>query len=286
MRKLYAGVILFGISTAIGLPSWAGGLEYPTSGIVYNTKENSSLTYHCTKREQLLECEFTQMSVRKKAKPEDLAKRLADAKKQLPAAIKEAASPESCKSTLILGDVLEGIQTPEQAAESMPKGTLTDKAEFIRSMSVMRKADTTDFLASIRAMGEFCTTPSEASFLKIVRLEHDKEMRTCNVSSFAYKQTFTWVTDYASGEGAWVVQSGGPDGPCGLVQLSRFESEQSKASSTYKFWKYYAKKAVTNRKGSLWPGFSCSDMDEAEYEYDWKERELKLGCDYIKFSGF
>ena len=111
MRTLYAGVIFLCVSS-IALQAWAD--DYPTAGLVYNTKENSSLEYHCTKRDELLECELTQISVRKKAKPEDLAKQLAHAKAQLPEAIKEVASTESCKSTHIMGEVLEGIQTPEQ----------------------------------------------------------------------------------------------------------------------------------------------------------------------------
>jgi hypothetical protein len=45
MRTLYAGVIFLCVSS-IALQAWAD--DYPTAGLLYNTKENSSLEYHCT----------------------------------------------------------------------------------------------------------------------------------------------------------------------------------------------------------------------------------------------
>ena len=75
-------------------------------------------------------------------------------------------------------------------------------------------------------------------------------------------------------------------GACGIVQLSRFEPERLKSSSG-EFWKYIAKKSVTNKQGLFMRGFGgdvmCKDLDENEYIYDYKSKTHALGCDYIEF---
>jgi len=54
--------------------------DHPTTGLGYNTKEASSIWYDCKlKTPNMLECEFTYSAVRKKAKPEDWEKELAEA---------------------------------------------------------------------------------------------------------------------------------------------------------------------------------------------------------------
>ena len=55
--------------------------DAPSVGLLYNTKEIHSLVYRCeSARGSTIECEFTQTSVRKKAKPEDLVARLKEAR--------------------------------------------------------------------------------------------------------------------------------------------------------------------------------------------------------------
>lgn len=56
------------------LPVAGGADERPTQGLIYNTKEMSSITYHCDLiRDGLLKCGFVQTAIRKKAKEEGLA---------------------------------------------------------------------------------------------------------------------------------------------------------------------------------------------------------------------
>jgi hypothetical protein len=53
------------------------------------------------------------------------------------------------------------------------------------------------------------------------------------------------------------------------------------------FWKYIAKKAVTNKQGLFMRGLGrdvmCKDLDENEYIYDSGSKTHALGCDYIEF---
>jgi hypothetical protein len=75
--------------------------------------------------------------------------------------------------------------------------------------------------------------------------------------------------------------SDAPTGPCGVVNVSRFEKD---ASTKYSFWVYHSKKVVTNPKGEVMPGFACSALDQAEYLFDWRSKEFFMGCAYIEFS--
>jgi hypothetical protein len=256
--------------------------EYPTTGLIYNTKEDSSITYNCTKMQNgLLECDFVQTSVRKKSKPTDMNEKIEQAKKQF---LNDTKKPDpdfdkQCKQMSSFLGLLEGKETPEHYAQN---AEVSDKQKFIQGIKEMSDSKKEDALINIRAFNVFCNTRSEESYLKLTQIDIDKDMRTCTVSSNPFKQTFRWVSDYSSGTGAWVSDSKA-EGQCGVVQLNRFEFEPS--SKDFGFWKYYAKKAITNPKGNVLPGFSCSNMDENEYLYDWKsDRDNKLGCEYIEFS--
>ena len=273
-------VLIMGYS----FPVFAGN-DYPTTGMVYNTKEDSSITFNCTKTtDKFLDCDLVQTAVRKKTKASDWSKKLAEAKKQMPDAIKDISKDKICDWVGSTVQVLEGKLTPEQAAENAPKGAISDKKGFIKGMKEMSDSKKQEMHDTMSALDEFCRTKSEESYLKIAKLEHEKEMRTCTVGSNPFKQRFKWVGDYA-GKGAWVVDAQ-PSGPCGVVQLDRFEAD--KTDSKLVFWKYIAKKAITNPKGELFlPGMTCADLDQDEYPYDWKnERDSKLGCEYIEFSPF
>jgi hypothetical protein len=139
-----------------------------------------------------------------------------------------------------------------------------------------------DYLIITKALLEFCKSKTEQNFLNVIRLGHEKDTRTCKVSSQPFKQRFRFVSDDISGAGSWVTE-GAPEGPCGFVQLSRFEPDLQRDFKRA-FWKYIARKAVTNPQGSFFPGTSCKGFDEGEYLYDWKAKERFLGCDYIEFS--
>ena len=99
---------------------------------------------------------------------------------------------------------------------------------------------------------------------------------TCAVNSHRFTQRFKRV----DGAGPWVVMDQ-PNGPCGVINVSRFERP---TGSTFPVWNYRAKKVVTNPGGELMPRFSCSDLDEREFVYDWRSEEKFLNCNYIKFG--
>jgi len=259
-----------GVATGIWLLFAASAMadEAPSSGIVYNTKETHSIVYFCEKnRDNSLDCEFTQTRVRKKAKAQDLKPRLDEARKTF--STSKELTPEMCKEQKDFVEVLHGRK----------KAPNKEQQNFLKNISDLEKKDILKIMSAITTA---CDSKTEENYLNVVRIGHDKDTRTCIVNSNTYKQSFRLVLDDISGARSWVVK-GEPSGACGIVQLSRFEPESLKDSKLV-FWKYVAKKAVTNRQGLLMPGMACKDLDEDEYVYDWRSKEHALGCDYIEFS--
>ena len=241
--------------------------EAPRLGILYNLSEMHSLTYNCTTASPgALSCEFVQTSVRPKSTFADL-----------PAALQRARSDfakgpvfgaEDCKLNQKLANILGGKEKPPKE-DAMGKLTIVQKK---------------DMLALTQGVLTVCNTRSEEKYLDLVRLGQDRDRRTCKVSALSFTQTFRVAPDSRAGTTVWLAQSK-PDGPCGIVQLSRFESEQSKIGTmNFTNWRYVARKAITNPTNELLPGASCSGFDEAPYTYDWRSQEHQLTCDYIEFS--
>ena len=244
----------------------ASAQEAPSLGILYNTQETNSLTYRCSPvRAGQLDCEFTQTAVRFKSTASQLSKVIEQARKQFRS--EKPPSREECSSFHEMLAVLEGKKPAPN-----PEG--------FASMSPIEKSDALHFAKSFI---EYCEKPTEESFLNIVKAGHEKDSRTCSASSNTYKQSFRFVTE-ATGGSVWVTQST-PEGPCGIVQLSRFESETTKiGSSNFSNWKYIARKAITNPSAEFFPGAKCSGLDEAPYTYDWRSKEHQMTCSYIQFS--
>ena len=125
-------------------------------------------------------------------------------------------------------------------------------------------------------MNGFCREPTEARLLDIARFEYQKETRTCIASSRlgVHTERFQRV-----GRSTWVATDT-LKGPCGVVNVGRFEKE---SEVKFKHWRYYDKNVVTNPAGKVL-GFSCSELDQNEYLYDWRSKEWPLGCDYLEFG--
>ena len=274
------------VISCLSVSAFAGN-DYPTTGTVYNTKEDSSIMYNCSKaRDEKLECELVQTFVRKQTKPSEWNKKLAEAKKQMPDAVKELSKDNgsSCKLMSVLARTLDGKLNLKEAAEETPKNSIFDQKGFFKYIKGMSESKRQEMYALATAMEEFCKTKSEESYIKVAKLGIEKEMHTCRIGSNPFKETFKWVSDY-SGKGAWVAEAQ-PSGACGVVQLNRFET--GLVDGKFTLWNYIAKKAVTNPKGEAPFIGKCADaLDQDEYLYNWKnERDSLMDCKYIEFSPF
>ncbi|MGB5213852.1 MAG: hypothetical protein WBN88_09445 [Anderseniella sp.] len=236
-------------------------------GIVYHTTETSSLQHDCRLDGPYLNCEFIQSRVRRDFDPKNLAAEIEKARSNY-RANKTGMDKKECAQTTELYDAIKrGVP---------PKGV--EPKKFAQGMEAMGEAAKQNLFQFMDAATTFCQEPTEERFISFSRVEFEKRMRTCIVSSHKYTQRFKHFPETDT----WVVTQEGPLGSCGLVNVSRFQPD---VQFGVKSWSYIAKKIVTNKSGNSLL-LSCSDLDEGEYVYDWRTREIEFGCDFIKFGAF
>lgn len=239
----------------------------PSTGFVYNTSEVSSLYYECSNRQDGdIDCSFLQTSVRKKAKQEDLA----DVLNKSSAAFKEGKAKFERKDCDQFESIVAAVRSGTPAA-----GMNAD--QFKQGIAQMPANQKANLLRSFDAMLLYCKSPTEANYRSIAKLQHQKDTRTCFASSNRFTQRFRKVD-----ADNWSVVDA-PSGPCGVVNVSRLEKDKS---ASVPFWLYYAKKVITNPKGEILLGGSCSQLDQVEYKYDWRSSENNMDCEYINLSPF
>lgn len=268
MKKTNCSTWLILLVCAFIFPEGVTAAENPTAGLLYSSREVHSMRYDCRKNpDNSMTCEFVQVSVAKKSKPEDLEDKLKQAREEFRTK-RFRYSEDECRGIATALDILEGRKKEAEV-----------EAKFAE-MDEIEKRDTGKIWAAISG---FCKNRSENDLLNAVRLMHDIETRTCRASINPYKQIFILVRDQNTKTETWVVKQDGPDGPCGIVQLSRFEPVREGAII---FWKYISRRAITNPQGKFFGTMTCKDLDESEFVYDWRFKSHTIGCDYIEFSAF
>lgn len=234
--------------------------ERPTSGLIYHTTENSALTYTCkSSGNDVIECEFVQTFVRLQATPEQLPGILEKARSSYAEEVKKMKK-DGCIDEERLEAILKGGQTALNAEAPLAKASAAQFDEFKQWMSIYL---------------QFCKSPTMPNFEAMVKSQHDKECRTCYVGSHSFTQKMRRTST-----GAWTAIPIAY-GDCGIVQLDRLEPVEPWGSLV--LWNYIARKAVTNPNAQT-TLFPCNKIDQSEYIYEWKARDLFIPCNYIKFS--
>jgi hypothetical protein len=233
--------------------------EFPATGITYNTIDAASMVHRCNLADKVtMNCEFTQTSIRRKLSAEDAAKKLIAAKAEFTSKPPTVNHTE-CAQYETMSQVLQG------------KKTAPDMQALVKMTGRMKS----DGLILVNQFVAFCRDPSMDNWMKIASTGIDRDKRTCLISSNAFNQKFR-----RSDANTWTVISQ-PFGPCGVVQLDRFEADRTKDGPM--FWNYFARKAVTNPNADAGL-LSCKMLDEGEYKYQWQKRDPDFSCDYVEFS--
>ena len=249
-----------------GAASNAIAQDNPGNGMVYNSNDVSSITYFCN--ENLtgeLECEFNQVSVRKKAQLSDLD---ADINKFLN--YQDEISAETCQEQQIINDVLKGKRQAPKEGE-----------KFFKNLSNLEREHTRELTDLIL---KYCTTRDKGDLKKIFQYTYIKDTRTCKVSTNTFKQKFKFIKGSEEDSGTWVVIDS-PSGVCGMINLSRFEPDNS-IDTSHPYWNYIARRAITNPNADFLSGTSCKAFEQNESLYSWRLKEYTTECDYIEFSVF
>ncbi len=245
------------IGTAYGAENWK---EAPITGITYNTKERSALTFECDRTSQTdLHCKFVQVSVRKKLTKDALSAKLAESDKQVATM---TLDEKECKD---LDKVVADFEAGKVDRKVDPRD-----ADFGREM--------------FAAFKKACVSGSRDDLRSVMRKEVERDLRACNISTNSFEQDFQRSDGTKPERPVWVTKAEAV-GPCGIVQLSRFEREPGK--DDFPFWNYIARKAVTNPNAELPLLGKCSNFDEDTYTFSWKSSDGPTEwaeCDRIEFS--
>ena len=236
------------------------GNDHPTSGYLYSSKENNSMTYDCKLLENKeLECEFIQTSVRRQSTKDAPQKEIKRAFKE-----KNLITSEFCKQMSLSLDYLEG------------KKKIPNKKglENFANMTDDHKKDMSKMLYKIKNV---CQNYTMENFNEMLKTLKDRDQKTCLVNSNKFTQKFIMTS-----KDTWSIV---PEytGSCQIMRLDRFEKIKS---DNYGFWNYVSQKVVTNKNSNKDSFLSCKDLDENEYFYSWKPREIYFRCEYIKFGLF
>jgi hypothetical protein len=243
--------------------------EFPQGGLFTTESQNSALLVFCNKIDSdNLECEFTQISVRNKVKEDDWKKKTAAAQANFKEFLKELER-DACDSMDLY---LDYIQDKAKSKNSILH-------EYFEKMSGEEKQNAISHFKSIK---QVCKSKNVDDYLKMERKMFDKDLKTCNISAYPYKQRFKLVKDKSSGTFSWLAD-GTPSGPCGIVQLARFVPIDVSGITS---WEYVARKEVTNKNATSNTPIKCSEFDESKMIYELGSNIRQVGCEYIEFTYF
>lgn len=266
--KKYFGIIGIFI-TVITSPALSQD-RGPTSGSLIGDISSDILHYQCNPLSTYpptVECDFVQVLFSKKSSPEKIEDELLRVEQFLEG-LANGGAEALCKQIAPMRAFYNG-QTDFEIPEDWDADDFSESIERFKKMHPMAIEDTKK---SIDAMQSVCEQPSRENIEKLIRIEHEKDVRTCKSFVNKYSQIYVKVSD-----GIWVVKSE-PTGSCGVVNTSKFIADKKYGV----LWEHETSKIILNKDGSLFEGMDCSNLDESKTLYSWKGAPHFLRCDYIQ----
>ena len=234
-------------------------MSQPNAGSLVGKVDGDPMYYEClaTQDSNKINCDFVQVLLSNKEKPEDLEAALST----IPEILADEAGEmeELCGATLPqLSGILALLERGESIDPDTPVPADPADVEYMRT--------------SVVALQNLCQDRTAENAEALLRLTHERAAKTCTAFINKYSQSFVKVS-----EELWVVESA-PAGPCGIIQTSRFVVPKEGAGF---LWEYIAQKVVTNKTGTTEMGVQCSDLDEREVLYSWRGGPQRIDCTYI-----
>lgn len=271
VRTIFVVIAMLGAVPAFSEPSrgWLTG------------EEGDFLQYDCSKlSDGTVECEFTQITMYLKQKPEEIEALIQE---RLPGVIEQFQQEdmgEVCQYMLPLQGLMEALmrgdedeaksylsQMPEKAREDF------DFAEAVDGVSRLDGREMEDMQAMLGATAKLCENPSEGDVEALMRLELEKEARTCKLWINNWTGTFRPIS-----EAIWTLRSDGPEGQCGVQRLDRFECKGGSYSC-----EFISEKRILNPDAEPVMGIPCGDLEERAFRYEHDSDGVYLDCDIVSF---
>ncbi len=245
--------------------------------------EDDFLTYRCSEQSSgKWECNFTQTSMSLKVKPENLeqevAKRVATAADQLNGSDEldefcPVVVPMMKASIEAMRLIASGNDEAATAIlEKLPAEALSefDVDEFRRQAANSDPREIDDISKQTETFVSLCEERSIDALEAMIRLEVQKEARTCKLFVNEWSDTFEKVSDTR-----WVISNGGPRGECGIVRLDRFECQDRFLCD------FVSEKRVLNAEAEPISGIPCSGLEEDEFRYSYDGDGVYLQCEIM-----
>ena len=237
----------------------------PISGTIIGNISTDILNYECipiANYANRISCEFVQVLLSKKSKPEGLA----EAMSQLKAEFESDTDLQGtmCSASEHLRAIIDGdaaAVTAITTEEDLRKAITNFQNSPIQAQSDMKR-----FASDATA---FCSDPNFKNLETVFINMHEQETRSCQTSVNKYSQTYVRVSEWL-----WAVEST-PSGICGVVNSSKFIGSKRYGS----LWEHETSKIIMNKEGQ--DLISCSDLDEGKTLYSWKNSQNFIGCDYL-----
>lgn len=261
------------LAIAMSVLTWSicAAQDAPSSGSVTNGTDKDFIEYDCRPTaHNKITCAMTQVKVRRMADPSDLAAQLAKIDERLDELKKKPLDSAFCQTMQELEATVRSGQPPAGS----PADTKKLQEKKLQEMSPVERQDMMAIVSSIRGL---CTKQTREAVAAAINAEHSKNSRTCKIWLNRYDQVF----ERQSNGHVWT-SSSGPQGECGVVNISTLERPDPKWS----LWNYRTRKVVTNKGGNNLLGMKCADLDESEQFFNWKLEAYYRGCDYVGFGAF
>lgn len=245
----------------------------PQRDLLYATTDGSSLLYSCKPTSDPPEdaapderadfvsperrCRFERLVVRRELEPDrkeaEFAKRVGEGVPKF--------DPAVCEEAERVRRIVLGELEPESYYEKWLVFDLAQQGDRRRASELER----------IEAQIAVCKDPTPKNWERMVRFTVEQDARTCFV------HTAPWTAYFERSEDGmtWTAKSE-PEGPCGVVDRSRFELQSAGVK-----WVYVAEKEVTQPKARGPRGQPCSQFAEPSTLYVRQTRELQLGCEIV-----
>lgn len=233
----------------------AESADFPFSGTLTSTSENTSLTYECSQQpDGSLHCNFSEVLVSKDTptSPKDRAKTI----QQM------VATPMDAKTCATIT-----ASVAQARAGQLPNQNLAPEA-------------VADIVKLFETYADSCSHPGDASrAAAVLDALAEKSAKSCKVGTLTFELDMSFNRETERWESISPA-----NGPCGTITAAHFEKDSP--SANIQFWNYSQKRLVTNTLGKDIFGQDCAATSQEEQRFVWQQREIYPKCSFISFGLF
>lgn len=240
--------------------------RHPDLVTVQNTDDKSSLSGFCDPpNANGLHCRFTQMTVWKPAENEAAQRIAKDIDNLVKSQPMQATLCDNFAQTAMAFET--GVASPD----------MDGKDEFHESWLKQTPIERADTIRLMKALVGFCTVHDRATAEAVAKASEELESRTCRITSVTFEKIFT--RNYSTGNWQSTEQLGDPCGTIAYSELLRPDDPKKNY-----VWNYRTKNIVTNPKGIMISGDSCTSRDQSEHLFTWQTGKFYADCRYVQIT--